>query len=96
MAGPRESGAVLLFPSPYHCVLAVKGYAPIALGPVGRLRTLTAVLRRADDGSGQFRTLQPEIAMSTHITDEQRFLLLANGSESLQNQDFDPVPVVKD
>jgi len=40
--------------------------------------------------------VQPEIAMSTHITDEQRFLLLANGRDSLQNQDFDPVPVVKD
>lgn len=33
--------------------------------------------------------------MSTLITDEQRFLLLANGRESLQNPDFDPVPVVK-
>jgi hypothetical protein len=29
------------------------------------------------------------------ITDEQRALLLANGRESLQNPDFDPVPVVK-
>lgn len=33
--------------------------------------------------------------MSTLITDEQRFLLLANGRESLQNPDFDPAPVVK-
>ncbi|MBA1364895.1 DUF2958 domain-containing protein [Burkholderia gladioli] len=33
--------------------------------------------------------------MSALITDEQRFLLLANGRESLQNQDFDPTPVVK-
>ena len=33
--------------------------------------------------------------MSALITDEQRFLLLANGRESLQNPDFDPVPVVK-
>jgi len=29
------------------------------------------------------------------ITDEQRALLLANGRESLENPDFDPVPVVK-
>jgi hypothetical protein len=33
--------------------------------------------------------------MSALITDEQRFLLLANGRESLQNSDFDPAPVVK-
>ncbi|NIJ84943.1 hypothetical protein FHY35_001898 [Xanthomonas arboricola] len=33
--------------------------------------------------------------MSALITDEQRFLLLANGRESLQNTDFDPVPVVR-
>lgn len=33
--------------------------------------------------------------MSELITDEQRFLLLANGRESLQNPDFDPAPVVK-
>jgi hypothetical protein len=39
--------------------------------------------------------VQPEIARSAFITDEQRFLLLANGRESLQNPDFDPVPVVK-
>ncbi len=29
------------------------------------------------------------------ITDEQRALLLANGRESLENPNFDPVPVVK-
>ena len=33
--------------------------------------------------------------MNTLITDEQRFLLLANGRESLQNPGFDPAPVVK-
>jgi len=33
--------------------------------------------------------------MSALITAEQRFLLLANGRESLQNPDFDPAPVVK-
>ena len=33
--------------------------------------------------------------MSALITDEHRFLLLANGRESLQNSDFDPAPVVK-
>lgn len=33
--------------------------------------------------------------MSALITDEQRFLMLANGRESLQNADFDPAPVVK-
>ncbi len=31
-------GAVLLFPSPYHGVLAVKGCAPVALASCGRLR----------------------------------------------------------
>lgn len=29
------------------------------------------------------------------ITDEQRVVLLANGAESQENPDFDPVPVVK-
>ena len=29
------------------------------------------------------------------ITDEQRALLLANGRESLESPDFDPVPVLK-
>jgi len=29
------------------------------------------------------------------ISDEQRIVLLANGRESLENQDFDPPPVVK-
>lgn len=33
--------------------------------------------------------------MRACITDEQRFLLLANGRESLDNPDFDPTPVVK-
>lgn len=33
--------------------------------------------------------------MSALITDEQHFLLLANGRESLQNPDFDPAPVVR-
>lgn len=33
--------------------------------------------------------------MSALITEEQRFLLLANGRESFQNADFDPAPVVK-
>lgn len=32
--------------------------------------------------------------MRACITDEQRFLLLANGRESLDNPDFDPAPVV--
>lgn len=54
MAGLRESGAILLLPLLYHGVLATKDYAPIALGPVGRLRPLTAVLHRGDDGSRQF------------------------------------------
>lgn len=30
--------------------------------------------------------------MSAVITDEQRFLLLPNDRESLQNRDLDPVP----
>ncbi|MBK6745262.1 DUF2958 domain-containing protein [Ottowia sp.] len=29
------------------------------------------------------------------FTDEQRIVLLANGRQSLENSDFDPVPVVK-
>lgn len=33
--------------------------------------------------------------MNALITDAQRVLLLANGRESLQDTDFDPVPVVK-
>ena len=33
--------------------------------------------------------------MRAFITDEQRFLLLANGRKSLDNPDFDPAPVVK-
>lgn len=33
--------------------------------------------------------------MNALITDEQRFMLLANGRESLQNPDFDPASVVK-
>ena len=33
--------------------------------------------------------------MSAAITDEQRYLLLANGCESLQTPDFDPAPVIK-
>lgn len=33
--------------------------------------------------------------MRACITDEQRFLLLANGRESLDNPDFDPAPVGK-
>jgi hypothetical protein len=33
--------------------------------------------------------------MRAFITDEQRFLLLASGRESLNNPDFDPAPVVK-
>lgn len=39
--------------------------------------------------------VQLGIAMSTLITDEQRFLLQVNDRKSLENQDFEPAPVVK-
>jgi hypothetical protein len=39
--------------------------------------------------------VQPEIAMSALITEEQRFLLLANRRDSVRNPNFDPVPVAK-
>jgi len=49
-------GTVLLFPSSLHAVLAVKVGACLARWrPGGRLRTLTAALRRAASGLGQFR-----------------------------------------
>lgn len=51
-----SGGAGLLFPSPYHAVLAVKVCAYGARWrPGGRLRTLTAALRRAASGLGQSR-----------------------------------------
>jgi len=49
-------GAALLFPSTYHAVLAVKGCAPCPavgrLRPCGRLRPLTAALRRVSPVPG--------------------------------------------
>jgi len=59
-ACPRSSGvcggAALLFPSTYHAVLAVKGCAPCPavgrLRPCGRLRPLTAALRRVSPVPG--------------------------------------------
>jgi hypothetical protein len=39
--------------------------------------------------------VQPEIAVSVFTIDEQRFLLLTNGGESLQNLKVDPAPVVR-
>jgi hypothetical protein len=36
-----------------------------------------------------------EKTMTKLITDEQRAQLLANGRQSLENDDFDPPPVVK-
>jgi len=54
--GCRGWGTVLLFPSSLHAVLAVKVGACLARWrPGGRLRTLTAALRRAASGLGQFR-----------------------------------------
>lgn len=52
---PRSSGvceAALLFPSTYHAVLAVKGCALRRLRPCGRLRPLTAALRRVSPVPG--------------------------------------------
>ena len=69
--------AVLLFPSPYHGVLAVKGGAPMALAswrPASPPDCCAAPCWR------RFRAIppvQPEITMRAFITDEQRFLLLA-------------------
>jgi hypothetical protein len=85
----------LLFPSPYHGVLAVKGIAPLALAACGRLQPLTACAAPCWRRFRAIPPVQPEIAMNALIADEQRFLLLANGRESLQNPDFDPAPVVK-
>ncbi|MHC1481525.1 DUF2958 domain-containing protein [Frateuria aurantia] len=85
----------MLFPSPYHGVLAVKGGAPMALAsgrPASPPDCCDAPCWR------RFRAIPPvqaEIAMRAFITDEQRLLLLANGRESLDNPDFDPAPVVK-
>lgn len=51
-----SGGAGLLFPLSLHAVLAVKVGACLARWrPGGRLRTLTAALRRAASGLGQFR-----------------------------------------
>jgi len=55
----------LLFPSPYHVVLAVKGCTRHARWrPGGQLRPLTAALRRAEPGSGQFRPSNRSTIMS--------------------------------
>jgi hypothetical protein len=69
---------------------------PCTLASCGRLRTLTAALRRAVAVSGN-PALNPskEKTMTKLITDEQRAQLLANGRQSLVNDDFDPPPVVK-
>ena len=82
----RWVGAGLLFPSSLHIVLAVKVCACRArLRPVGRPRTLTAALRRAASGLGQFRpdSFPRRKTVTKLITDEQRMLLLANGRQSL-------------
>ncbi len=49
-----------------------------------------------EDGDRVFGPpVQPEIPMSALITDEQRFLMLANGRKFAQDADFNPAPVVK-
>jgi hypothetical protein len=59
-------------------------------------RTLTAALRRAASGLGQSALIpSKETIMMKLITDEQRALLLANGRQSLEQENFDPAPVVK-
>jgi hypothetical protein len=71
--------AVLLFPSPYHGVLAVKGGARLArLRPGGRLRPLTAC---AAPCWRRFRAIppeQPEIVMNdkSHVSLEQHVCLV--------------------
>jgi hypothetical protein len=79
-----------------HAVLAVKVCARCArLRPGGRLRTLTAALRRASRGLGQSRPDPSGETMTNLITDEQWAQLLANGRRSAECGDFDPTPVVK-
>jgi len=69
---------------------------PCTLASCGRLRTLTAALRRASRGLGQFRPESfKEKTMTKLITDAQRAQLLANGRRTIENEDFDPLPVVK-
>ena len=57
--------AALLFPLPYHAVLAFKGCACLARWrPCGRLRPLTAALRRVPPVPGNSARFKPETTMS--------------------------------
>lgn len=88
----------LLVPRSSHVVLAFKVCARSARWrPGGRLRTLTAALRRAPRGLGQSRPsfLCKERPMTTLFTDEQLAQLLDNGRHSAEGEDIDPRPVVK-
>ena len=70
----------MLFPSPYHGVLAVKGFARYArLRPGGRLRPLTACAAPCPGRVRQFRpaTFQEFTMNNVLITAEQRIVLLA-------------------
>jgi hypothetical protein len=67
-----------------------------ASGLAAVCRTLTAALRRAASVSGNPALIpSKEKTMTKLITDEQRAQLLANGRQSLEQENFDPAPVVK-
>lgn len=87
----------MLFSSPYHGMLAVKGCTPMALASWRPSLNPDCLRRAVPGGGGQFRpaTFQEFTVNNALITDEQRIVLLANGRESLENPDFDPAPVVK-
>jgi hypothetical protein len=87
----------LLFPSSCHDGLGRQGLrARCALAACGRLRTLTAALRRAASVSGNpARHPSQGKTMTNLLTDEQREQLLSNGRQSTENPHFDPPPVVK-
>lgn len=99
--GARENsgqtwGGLLLRP-PYHVVLAVKVCACLASWRP------TAVCRTCDGCAATCfsadRAIPPGISskektMNAFITDDQRTVLLANGRRALEEEGFDPVPVV--
>src|SRR5574340_1965 len=59
-----EGRAVLLFPSPYHGVLAVKGCAPLALAAVAVFDPVTAC---AAPCWTRFRAIPPEQPEHDHV-----------------------------
>jgi hypothetical protein len=64
LARSRAGRAVLLFPSPYHGVLAVKGCAPLALAAVAVFDPVTAC---AAPCWGRFQAIPPEQPEHDHV-----------------------------